>query len=82
MIICETNSLFFVSIGLYNADKTTAPNPPSNNDMKLRNCLIEETNPLISEPNAFIISRGNISPDTIVMICKASAEIKFNLFLI
>ena len=67
----------FFSNGLYNSARTTAPNPPSNKEIKLRNCVIEDTSPLISDPNVLIIKRGSISPCKIAIVCSINALIKF-----
>ena len=81
-IIWDTNNLFLDSSGLYNAANTTAPNPPSNKEIKLRNCFIDEINPFTSDPKAFITTLGKIKPEIIVIIWNINADTKFNLFLI
>lgn len=77
--ICLTFATLFSPIGLYSSANTTAPNPPSNNDIKLKNCVIDELRPLISEPKLLIINRGKIRPEIVVASWRISAVIKFFL---
>ena len=70
----ETNillrlSLSFSASGLYNEDWKTAPTPRSRNAIMDRNCVIELTNPFISEPKCPNINLGRIKPQIIVVIC-------------
>lgn len=50
--------------GPYNSEDTTAPTPNSIKEMTDKNCVIELTKPLSSEPNSPRITLGKIKPHT------------------
>ena len=73
--IFSISDLSLLAIGLKSIDLITGPNPASNIMIKLKNCVIDVTKPLILEPYVVIINFGIIKPEIIVTICKIIDDI-------
>lgn len=61
------SSIFLFAKGSYNADSKTTPTPSSKKEITPKNCVIELTSPLTSDPNEFNTSLGRINPHIMVV---------------